>query len=293
MRSRNYFFILVLVLSLTFVSSMKLDTTIKVDTAPNFNVTISIKDTAGYYHFATKDSGADGSVLLGFTLETSSYELATFTLKRFGDDDPAYFKRFDDEPYSTGDFVELEIYPKWYTPPEPENETLVTIPENNTSENTTQEIALNETETTNVTSPKNKDHKLTAFSVSDGELRINGRVLLYALGLIFIGIFILLFIRWERKKPKQEKKIKITKLSEFQQINNEGIKQQEDKIEQAKKMLQQAQEELKKLKDPNMNKIEQAKKKLIEDQKELMKLREEAKKTEQQTSENNQEKDKE
>jgi len=282
MRPKLFIFILLLVVPIAAVSAMEMPTSIKVNTVPDFNVTVSIRDTSGYYHFQTKDSGEDGSVLIGFEIESSSYDLISMTLKRAGQSEVTHFKRFEDESYITGEFVERDFYPSWYTPPETEQGNETETSNETTEMNSTTNETLEGTE--NVTAT-NGEQKLTAFSISDGEVKINGRILLYTLGIIVLVVLIILFIRWEKRKPKKEKKIKVTKLSEVKQKNDDDIKAQEEKIENAKKMLQEAQEELKKLKDPSLNKIEQAKKKLIEDQKELLRLRNEAKKSEQKASE--------
>ncbi len=268
MRSKNYIFILLLVVSITFVSAIEIDTSIKVNTVPNSTVNLAIKDSSGYWHHIKKDSGNDGSTLISFSIESSSY---TMTLNLIKDNETVYQKRFEEE-YLTGEFQEIDFYPKWYTPPKPDNETLV---ENITTENST----IQTNESTNEINPTEEkpEGKVTAFSVSNGEIKLSSRVLLYALGIIIIIVFIILFISWERKKPKKEKKIKVTKLSEINKINDDEIKKQEERIDNAKKELQQAQEELKKLRNPSLSKIEQAKNKLIEDQKELIRLREESK----------------
>ncbi len=276
MRLKTYFFIFLLIASITTISAIEINTNIKVNAPANYTVHAAVKDSSGYWHHVKKDIGKSGNALIGFSIETLSYKL---TLNLIKDGETVYTERFE-EPFSTGEFQEFDFYPVWAPKPEPQNETINETEVNETNE--TSEILLNET---NQTSKKKNKDKVTAFSVSDGVISINGRMILYTLGIIILAILVFLFIRWEKNKPKKEKKIRITKLSEIQEKSNEQIKGQEDKIEQAKKMLQEAQEELKKLKNKNSDKIEQAKKKLIEDQKELMRLREEARKSEQEKNE--------
>jgi hypothetical protein len=279
MRLKTQLFVLILVLSLVSVSAIEMETLIKVNTAPNFNVTVAIKDTNDYYHFQTEDSGKEGFVKIFFEVETLEYELSTISIKREPDTEPAYFVRFD-ETYQAGQTQEIDFYPKWSPKPLSENDTLNTTNETSTLETNNSSEDLNETlnETVEQSPEKlNPEHKVTAFSITGGVISVSGRILYYVGGIVVLIIFLVFFIKWEKNRPKKEKKIKITKLSEIHEAKTEDIKKQEERIAEAKRMIQEAETEIKKIRNPNMNKIEQAKRKLIEDQRELMKLREEAK----------------
>jgi hypothetical protein len=274
-----------------FTTAIETETTIIVNTAPNFTVNAFFTEAnSGAYsviEMMNENSTSDGKAIFVLVTSKPEFELK-LNLKKDGE--THYSDDFDGESFPTGETIELDFYPKWYPKPQPKTENQTT--ESNETETISEETVLNETvdeviqqnlednsEIENNSEVKNSKEKVTALSISDGTISINGKTLAYAGGIIVLALILFLFIRWEMKKPKREKTIKVTKLSEIQQQKQEDtndIKTQEEKINQAKKMIKDAEEQINKLKNPNMTKIEEAKRKLIEDEKELIRLRRES-----------------
>lgn len=258
---------------LSFISAVS--TTVNVHTAPNFTVNAFFTDpnSDAYSTIKRMDINSSSSGLAVFTFDTTKTEFEVkLNLRKDGE---THYSVLYDEIFQTGGVIELDFYPKWSPEPVVVNET-ADIPENGTLDALENTTLINET--------SSKKGILTALSISDGTLFKNKNFFYYVAGIIILAalfIFFFKYRKYRKENPREYKSVKVVKLSELknppQQYSAGDIKNQEDKIEQAKKMIQEAEDELKRLKNPNVDKIEQAKRKLIEDEKELMRLRRESK----------------
>lgn len=292
MREKIILPLIILFVITGFASAIETETTVIVNAPPNFTVNAFFTDANSEAYsvieMMNENSGSDGKAIFIFTTSKLEFRLK-LNLKKDGE--THYSDNFGGESFQTGEAIELDFYPKWYPKPQPKTEnqttgsnvTNETLSEetisNETAEEVIQQNLENNSEIENSSEVKTSKEKVTALSVSDGTISINGKTLAYTGGIIVLALILFFFIRWEMKKPKQEKKIKVTKLSEIQQQKQEDsddIKKQEEKIDEAKRMINEAEERINKLKNPNMTKIEEAKRKLIEDEKELIRLRRES-----------------
>ena len=214
-----------------------------------------------------QDTGSEGEVSIILPYEQETFNLAIWVKK---DGEVVVYEKFEDE-FQTGTEVSLEIYPDWYTPPEPEiNETL-----NETSE----VIIENESEVMEEipAEEESAETKPTGAAIFGDEGILSKKTAYYALGiLVLLGGFV--FTKTMRKKFASSKEIKVKKLSEIQADKKEKIKDKMEIIEDAERKIKEAQEEIKKIKDDDAlkkreEKIKAAKQKIIEDEKELMRLR--------------------
>jgi hypothetical protein len=260
------------------------DTQIIIHTIPGYKAMISFLNP-GYsysliesFHYTANN---DGDIKFVFSTNKDEFDVAIWLSK---DGVAVTNKRFD-ETFNAGEKLELEIYPKWYTPPV-NNITDVTDIPNITSDEVNEIISGEETnesnaekETLGETSENpEKDRKVTALSIENGKVSISARIFYYVLGLIAIVIIIFLSIKEAKrgrfKKTSKPKEIKVTKLSEMNEAkksSSNSVEEQEKRIAEAKKKIEEAETELRKMK--NEDKIAEVKKRLIEDEKELMRLR--------------------
>lgn len=252
-------------------------TTVNVHAPVNFTVNafFTDPDSSAYSVIQTINENTGDKGLAVLVLETSKddFELKLNLRK---DGETHYSEEYG--IFSTGGIIDLDFYPRWSPKPEVTNEI----------ENETVEEIVNETlevaEAGNETVDEISSEKLTAHSISDSAFFRGNNIFYYLGGLIVLaGLIVLLFKyrKYRKHNPLEPKKVKVVKLSEMKEMqnkSNDNIKEQEDKIEEAKRMIEEAEEQIKKMKNKNNDKIEAAKRKLIEDQKELMRLREEAEK---------------
>ncbi len=289
MKSRFFLLFFVFVfLSLEFLSA-GFPTTIIVNTAPNYSVMARVYnpgETLAHLESIYGSADENGVVIMTFEISEDQYELAMWLKDPDTGNYDLRYKRFE-EVYITGHDFEINFYPGWYPLDQIEN----TDNSNETEEisNETEEV-LNETinETSSLVDEQIngslKKEKVTALSISDGTLFSNKRFFYYVGGIIVLVVIIIFFFKYRKYRknnPREPKQVKVVKLSEMKGQQEQGkndIPAQIEKIQEAKKMIQEAEEQIKKIQNPNMEKIEAAKKKLIEDQKDLMRLREEAKK---------------
>lgn len=297
MRRKILLSVLFLFVIISFASA-SIPTTIVINTAPNHSLMIRMYNpgTVEVLESMYKNSDEMGKLIISFDSPADEYDLEMW-LKNPStntyDSDYAH-ERFE-ETFTAGEGAELNLYPEWYHLDEFENLT-----KTNTAEvyaNATAGVETNETIQNNSTnetieipetiaSTENKNNKtkekVTALSISDGKVSISGNILYYVGGIIVLAVLIIIFLRWNRKRnqyPREPKPVKVVKLSEItQQVRKDDneIKSQEDKIEAAKKMIRDAEEQIKRARNPNYDRIEAAKRKLIEDERELMRLRREA-----------------
>lgn len=263
-----------------------MSTTLVINTAPNYSLMVGLYEPGISYpaiQSIYEKSNEYGRTVITFDISPDQYELV-LALKDPSTGDYNLKNKRLNYTFNTGEDVEVNFYPSWYhiddgladegnselLAPSEENTTDAAIP---TTENTTEEITSAENTTENYSVKTTKD--VTAFSISEGTVSINRSALYYAGGLIVPIILIILVIRWKKMKPKKEEKIKVKKLSELKQEQNEDLKDQELKVREAREALREEEERLKKLRNPNADRIEEAKRKLIEDEKELMRLRRE------------------
>lgn len=306
MKVKIFLFLFISLALLGAVSAI--DTPVTIKTVPNYNMKIAFLVPDSVYGllgdglvYATADS--TGQAKVTFSTSRENFEVKIW-LKYDGE--TIMIKRFD-EVYDSGVPLELELYPAWYTPPVKETETTneteetETVNETNatvsgTTASTTEESEETPKEETQETTPienvKVEKEKVTAFSVQDGKVSISAKGFLYLLGLVVLAVLIFLGIKHshhvEKKLKemggnKKKKEIKVKKMSEMQNqqqqqnmSKSERLKSQEEKIENAKKMIEEAQEEINKMKNPRQDKIDEIKRKLVEDEKELIRLRRES-----------------
>ncbi len=282
---------------INFLSAIS--TNIVVNTAPNYSIMARVYEVGGTQPVTDSvyvTSNEKGVSIINFELSIDDYDLEMWLRDPTTGSYNLRHERFE-ESYPAGVDFEMNFYPDWYPIEDIEkinsgeslsnettavNETVVQSPviladaENETVDVPEDTTLINET--------SSKKGILTALSISDGTLFKNKNFFYYVAGIIVLAalfIFFFKYRKYRKENPREYKSVKVVKLSELknppQQYNAGDIKNQEDKIEQAKKMIQEAEGELKRLKSPNVDKIEQAKRKLIEDEKELMRLRRESK----------------
>ncbi len=248
------------------------DTEVIIHTVPGHKAMISFLNPVETYsliesfHYV---SNPDGDIKFVFSTTKEEFKVAVWISK---DGIQITNKKFD-RIFKSGEKLELEVYPSWYVPQQNKNDSLnqsnqeSDFLKNNSSE------SLNWVENSSEESLRYQEKKVTAFSISEGKLSLNIRILYYFFGLF--GIAILFFLGYKKvkriKKPKNSE-IKVTKLSELKPISPDVV-EQEKKIEEAKKKIEEAERELRIIK--NKEKIEEVKKRLIEDEKELIRLRNE------------------
>lgn len=278
-KTRLVVFFAFAILSMGFLSAVT--TTVNVHAPVNFTVNAFFTDpsTNAYsvIEMMNEDTGSNGLAVLTLDTSKSEFELKLNLRK---DGETHYSEDFGVFP--TGGIIDLDFYPRWSPKPEVVGET--------ESVNESSEEIVNETieeivEVDNETGiNETSSEKLTAHSISDSAFFKGNNIFYYVGGLIVLAALIILFFKYRKYRkhnPREPKKVKVVKLSEMKEIqekSNDSIKEQEEKIEAAKKMIEEAEGQIKKMKNQNNDKIEAAKRKLIEDQKELMRLREEAKK---------------
>ena len=265
--------------------SADISTTAVINTAPNYSILMRIYEIGGTQPITDSiytASDGNGKSIVSFESPADEFEIemwlkdpetGTYNLRH---------KRFEESFFAGVDF-ELDFYPSWYP-----IEQIEKARNSEPLSNQTEEVLNETTETANETVEENVSatETVTAHSISDSAFFRNKNVFYYIGGIIILAGLIILFFKYRKYRklnPREPKKVKVVKLSEMKKDSDESspksgndIKAQEEKIEAAKKMIQEAEDEIKKIKNPNRDKIEAAKKKLIEDQKELMRLREEA-----------------
>ena len=281
------FFSVVLLLGLTSA----LSTTVVVNTAPNYSVMASLyKPGESYPSIESfyENSNENGRTVFTFDISESQYNLYLALKDPTTGDYNLKNKRFD-EVFNSGQDIEMNFYPEWYHLEDglatPGNQPSISnisnnsaVSENTSSSNVTSANEINTTKVQNTSNGSasgiNKD--VTALSVSEGNVSTNSSVLYYAGGIVVLVVIIFLLWKWRKSRPQEQKEIKVKKLSELRQEQNQDLKQQETKVEETRRMLREEEERLKRLRNPNEARIEEAKRKLIEDEKELMRLRRES-----------------
>lgn len=271
MVNKIYSSLILLVAVLSLVSAS--DTTVIINTAPNFTVNAFFTETTeGVYsviEMINEVSDSNGKAMFILSTDKNEFELK-INLRKDGE---THYSYKYNQSFQTGGVIELDLYPRWYPKP---NATLLST--NETAElNETVEITnetINETADTNIQEESNVT--VDAKKSISGNAVLSSKTFAYAGGILVIVVILLIFIRWRvRLSNKQPKEIKVVKLSEMNQNKSDEIKSQETQIEEAKRALREAEERLQKIKNPDMAKIEEAKRKLIEDEKELIRLRRE------------------
>lgn len=279
------------ILSLNFISAY--DVVVQVNSVPNFTVNAFFIDTREDV-FSTvavinEETGRDGIAIMNFTTNKNEFEVKLNLRK---DGETFYSKEYNETFSSSSGLIELDFYPKWYQPKNSTVATSANISETNTTTEIT-EAESNETENETLlivpleSNIKNKtSDKVTVFSIFDSEGRLTNTFFYYIGGIIVLAALIIIFFKYRKYRknnPSEPKQIRTIKLSELQQQQRSQendsetkIRAQEQRINQARNMIKEAEDELKRMRQPNADKIEAAKRKLIEDEKELMRLRRES-----------------
>ena len=284
MRGKLFLAVLLVLSVIGFASAVQ--TTINIQTYPSHTVYVTpIEPTDGFEAMSAPVSGFTsvyGKKQIILDLDENYFHL--YIVVKDGDE-RVYYKKFEDQTYELGGIYNLVVLPPGVEPVKKPNVTNIIVETENVSEenssnqtetNTTEENITDEQNTNETTSPENQD-VITGFASK--EIKFTGKTLLYALGIIVLLAILFVAYRYVRRFNKAnppKKEIKIRKLSEVHEEKKGQVDEQIKKIEEAKRMIQDAEHEIRRIKNPNFDKIEAAKKKLIEDQKELMKLRNEA-----------------
>jgi len=275
------FFIFLLVLSVIGFASA-INTTINIQTYASHTIFVTPLKTTGEYQVISQPVSGFTSVYGEKQVILDVNEIFhIYVLVKKGEN-TVYFKKFNEQTYEAGGIYNLTVLPSGVNPPKkPEIIEIASLPEDESNEtinetNSTNQTDNKTTESENITTEKQE--KITGFAAK--EIKLTGKTLLYTGGTIVILIILSFLsrylIKFKKKKPKE---IKIKKLSEVHEEKKNQVEDQIKKIEEAKKMIQDAEHEIKRIRNPNYDRIEAAKRKLIEDQKELMRLRNEAKET--------------
>lgn len=282
-------FLLLFVLAImcaNFVNAYEV--TVQINTVPNFTVNAFFIETRtdafSAIAIVNEETGKDGIAIMNFSTNKNEFEVK-LNLKKDGE--TFYSVKYNETFSSSQGLIELDFYPKWYQPKNTTNTTVTTqitaVNESESNQTLNETLEVSTEDSINETSSKGR---MTVFSVFDSEGKMNTTLFYYIGGIIILAALIIIFFKYrkyKRNNPQEPKQVKTIKLSELQQQqrfqtneNENKIRSQEEKISQAKNMIKEAEDELKRMRDPNINKIEAAKRKLIEDERELMRLRRES-----------------
>lgn len=245
MKKRNVFaFSLLMLFAISMISAA--DTKINVKTLPEHDVDVyalRVGETYNLIESFHKKSDSNGSVLVVLSTEEEKFLLKIGVRK---DNTMVVSEKFN-ETYTSGNSVDVEIYPQWYLEQLAIEQNGNFADGNSSAENVTVVNESKSNDTILNDSSLNKttgSNAITGFftSLKDG---VSGKALRY--GVIFIllvGVFYFgfSFLRKRRyQEPAEPKEIIVRKLSEV----NDAKK---NLIEDAEKKIQELQEHIKKMK---------------------------------------------
>ncbi|HDZ61202.1 MAG TPA: hypothetical protein ENH46_05840 [Candidatus Pacearchaeota archaeon] len=268
-----FFSLAILVLFVNFVAAV--DTELTVKTVPEMRVDISILRPGYIYSLIEsfhETSDASGEIKVTFSHNQDDFKVKVW-LK---EDNEVFMSESFEEEYPTGEALTLEMYPKWYSPPETED---LVLNETNSSgetqeQNTTeQEIIIGE-------SDKVESSKQTGSVIFGEEGIVTKKRIYYILGGILLLVGLFFGSRLLLKHKGEGREIKVRKMSEFQAETKEKAERKEEsdregdnRLANAEKKLKEAQEEINLLK--NQDRIKELENKIEEDKDRLERLRKE------------------
>lgn len=246
------------------------DTEITVKTLPGHKIMISALNPGEGYSLINsfhKDSGPTGEVSIILSSTVNYFDVAVWVKK---DNQVILYKKFENG-YPSGTPIVLELYPEWYVKEEVNN---LSLEENTTisSENISSEnITINETAVILEEKTEQQNPSLGG-SVIFGEGFFSNNKIYYGIGIIALLAIITIFAIKIKNRSKEPREIKIRKLSDIQAEKKEKFQYAKKIIENAEKKINEAQEEIRSIK--NKGKIEEVKNKILEYEQELARLRE-------------------
>lgn len=245
------------------------DTEITVKTLPGHKIMISALNPGEIYSLIQsfhEDSGAIGEVSVVLSSTVNYFDVAVWVKK---DNQVILYKKFENG-YPSGTPIVLELYPEWYIKEEKTNnlsleENKTTSSENTTIINETADIFEEKTE-------QQQNSPNLGGSVISGQGFLSDKRIYYGIGIFALLLIVAIFAIKLKNRSKKPREIKIRKLSDIQAEKKEKFQYAKKIIENAEKKINEAQEEIRRIK--NQGKIEEVKKKILEDEKELARLRE-------------------
>lgn len=263
-------------LVLAFVSfASAVTTTLEVQTFSGHNIMVSALKPGSVYnliesYYTVSDYNGKATININ-TDNIDEFDLKVWIKKG---NDVVVSKKF--EGFTAGQPINLEVYPDSYVKPTPVVNDTVNVTENDTE-------VLNETNTTteNITENTVSQPSITGHSTSQdtGSTSFFSKNMVYIfVGIILLAAFIFMgMLSLKRRKSSYSDEdhddVKVRKLSDYleERKHHSGNDAYKKSLDDAQRKLDEAQEEIRRLK--NTDKIEAAKKKLVEDERELMRLR--------------------